>query len=311
MGGEALDLGAMRLWAAIAYGLGIVALGAAFWMKPERPPAAVHSLQRALSRGEVAPALPRLDASDAMANAAVLNAVLAEVVHPDFPGVAPDRNRACTARARSFAILLDGRLSRVRFGARSVCQLQLLKQISVAQPGFGPRGVAEVAAFVLGRRLHVPGQAAVDVDVTRIVVPPFRFGDATLTFASADLGPLADGELFIGTYHTHPEGDITQGVLSETDLEYMQRGFVDFAGQIGTLGADAGVRSGRLDWLFDIVDPREGDWNVYAHDAVRLRELATLCTQKSPPCPLNELRIAGSRFHLLARTYDERDEDAP
>ena len=79
----------------------------------------------------------------------------------------------------------------------------------------------------------------------------------------------------------------------------------------GAYRADAGVRSGRLDWLFDIVDPREGDWNVYAHDAVRLRELATLCTQKSPPCPLNELRIAGSRFHLLARTYDERDEDAP
>jgi hypothetical protein len=275
-------------------------------MKPERLRPAVHSLERARLRGEVAPALPRLDPSDAMANAAVLNAVLAEVAHPDFDG----HGRPCTARARSFAILLDGRLSRVRFGARSVCQLQLLKQISVAQPGFGPRGVAEVAAFVLGRRLHSPDGPAVDVDVSRVVVPPFRFGDATLTFAAADLGPLAAGELFIGTYHTHPESDITQGVLSETDLEYMQRGFVDFAGQVGNLQPDAGRGSERLDWLFDVVDPREGDWNVYAHDARRLGELAALCAQKTP-CPLNELRIAGSRFHLLARTYDEHEEDSP
>lgn len=320
----------MRLWALLAYGLGISVLGAGYFLRTERPRAAVHSLDRARLRGEIAPDIPRLDANDAMANAALLNALLAEVPHPDFPR----DGRTCQAPARSFAVQLQGRLSRVRFGGRAVCQLRRLKEISVAQPGFGPRGVAEVAAFVIGRRLPVPrpgGQPIVDVDVSRILVPPFRFGDATLTFAAADLGPLAEGEVFIGTYHTHPEGDVSQGVLSETDVDYMRQAVIEFAAGPAApnpapgecrIDAEAKVSDGgssdcaaaaqgdRVDWLFDIVDPKEGDWNVYAHDRARLSELADLCS-KQTPCPLNELRIAGSRFHLLARTYDEREEDTP
>jgi len=316
----------MRLWALLAYGLGIVALCAGYFLRTERPRTAVHSLERARLRGEVAPDIPRLDGNDAMANAALLNALLTDVPHPDFPRA----GRTCQAPARSFAVQLQGRLSRVRFGARSVCQLRRLKEISAAQPGFGPRGVAEVAAFVLGRRIPVPrvgDQHIVDVDVSRIVVPPFRFGDATLTFAAADLGPLGEGEFFIGTYHTHPEGDVTQGVLSETDLEYMRQAVIEFTdshapsdaahGVCGNERSDAGRsacaaqgQGHRVDWLFDIVEPKEGDWNVYAHDRERLSELSELCSKKTL-CPLNELRIAGSRFHLLARTYDEREEDAP
>lgn len=313
----------MRLWALLAYGLGIAVLGAGYFLRTERPRPAVHSLERARLRGEVAPDIPRLDAHDAMANAALLNELLGEVPHPDFPR----EGRTCRAPARSFAVQLRGRLSRVRFGGRSVCQLRRLKEISVAQPGFGPRGVAEVAAFVLGRRVSVPqagDQNIVDVDVSRILIPPFRFGDATLTFAAADLGPLTDGEFFIGTYHTHPEGDVTQGVLSETDLDYVRQAVIEFAAsptapdaswdepscERGDSGTDCPAQGQRVDWLFDIVDPKEGDWNVYAHDRARLSELAELC-QKKTPCPLNELRIAGSRFHLLARAYDEREEDAP
>lgn len=299
----------MRLWALLAYGLGIAVLGAGYFLRTERPRHAVHSLERARLRGEVAPDVPRIDANDAMANAALLNALLAEVPHPDFPR----DGRTCQAQARSFAVQLQGRLSRVRFGGRSVCQLRRLKEISVAQPGFGPRGVAEVAAFVLGRHLpptQVGSQNIVDVDVSRIVVPPFRFGDSTLTFAAADLGPLAEGEFFIGTYHTHPEGDVSQGVLSETDLEYMRQAVIEFTGDKAQADGSSTTQGPRVDWLFDIVDPKEGDWNVYAHDRTRLAELAELCS-KQTPCPLNELRIAGSRFHLLARTYDEREEDAP
>jgi proteasome lid subunit RPN8/RPN11 len=190
----------------------------------------------------------------------------------------------------------------VRFGARSVCQLALLKQISAAQPGYGERGLAEVAAFVLGRRLA----GGADVDVTRIVVPPFRFTADTVTFQPADLGALQAGEQFIGTYHTHPDGDLLQGVLSETDLEYMRSGFVDFAGAVGALGG----QSSQLDWLFDIVDPKLGDWNVYAHDAQRLGELHERC-QKQSPCPINELRLAGSAFNLYSRVYEERDDEWP
>lgn len=339
-------MGDMRRWALLAYGLGIAALCAGYLLRAERPRAVVHSLDRARQRGEVAPNLPRLDANDAMANAALLNNILTDVPHPGFPR----DGQTCDARARSLAVQLRGRLSRVRFGARSVCQLRRLKAISVAQPGFGPRGVAEVAAFILGRRLQGPvtDDAIVDVDVSRIVVPPFRFGDATLTFTAADMGPLQPGELFIGTYHTHPEGDITQGVLSETDIEYMRQAIIEFGGELageaatpvtvdlaahqatnqvidagkpspsgigllaGGIGADPSPSRGspRSDWLFDIVDPKEGDWNVYAHDAGRLTELAALCRARTP-CPLNELRIAGSRFHLLARVYEEQDEDTP
>jgi hypothetical protein len=245
----------------------------------------------------------------------VLNAALADVPHPGIgSGIGPDGSR-CNARARSFAVYLEGRLSRVRFGSRTVCQLQRLKEISKAQPGFAPRGLAEVAAFILGRRL--PGGD--DVDVTRVVVPPFRFSGDSLTFLSADLGPLQAGERFIGTYHTHPEDDITQGVLSEMDLDFMRDGFVDFAGAVGRLArppvaaAEPGQGHGAppaddVDWLFDIVDPRNGDWNVYGHDARRLAALRDRCARETP-CPLNELRLAGSPYNLFARVYEERPDE--
>ena len=124
--------------------------------------------------------------------------------------------------------------------------------------------------------------------------------------AAAAQHRLQAGEQFIGTYHTHPDGDLLQGVLSETDLGYMQSGFVDFAGTVGALG----TASSQLDWLFDIVDPRLGDWNVYAHDAARLRALHARCQLQSP-CPINELRIAGSAFNLYSHVYEERDDDWP
>ncbi len=280
------------------YGIGLVILGLALSVRVKPVARPVSPLARALARGELTPQVPRLDAEDAMANAAVLNAALLEVPHPGL-GEHGDR---CQARARAFAVMLGGQLSRVRFGARSVCQLRLLKQISVAQPGYGDRGLAEVAAFILGRRLA----GGADVDVTRIVVPPFRFTGDTVTFQSANLGELQAGEQFIGTYHTHPDGDLMQGVLSETDLEYMRSGFVDFAGTVGALNE----QSARLDWLFDIVDPRLGEWNVYAHDTQRLGELRTRCQQQSP-CPINELRIPGSAYNLYSHVYEERDDDWP
>jgi hypothetical protein len=292
----------VRIAAFASYGLGLLLLLGGLYVRPDRSLKTVHTLQRALSRGEVGPDIPRLDANDAMANAAVLNAALSVVTHPGLHPSGPVAESAppCALRARSFAVFLAGRLSRVRFGARSVCQLARLKQISLAQPGFGPRGLAEVPAFVLGRRLS----GGEDVDVTRIIVPPFRFGGDSLTFEAANLGPLQEAERFIGTYHTHPEDDVTQGVLSETDLDYMQNGFVDFAGAVGPLDRP----SPHLDWLFDIVEPRDGAWNVYAHDAERLATLRERCVRETP-CPLNELRLAGSPYNLFARVYEERDDD--
>ena len=288
-----------QLYAACAfYGIGFLILGLALSTRVRPVERPVSALARALQRGQVAPEVPRLDTEDAMANAAVLNAILVDVPHPGLG----DHGDRCRAHARTFAVMLGGRLSRVRFGARSVCQLQLLKQISAAQPGYGERGLGEVAAFILGRRLA----AGADVDVTRIVVPPFRFTGDTVTFQPADLGALQTGEQFIGTYHTHPDGDLMQGVLSETDLEYMHSGFVDFAGSVGALDG----KSSQLDWLFDIVDPKLGEWNVYAHDAQRLGELRARCQQQSP-CPINELRIPGSAYNLYSHVYEEREDDWP
>ena len=299
-------------------------------------------LERARQRGEIAPDLPRLDANDAMANAALLNAILSEVPHPAFPATASAVRPGPAALRCSFA------------GACRAFALGRALGLSASSPeghlGCAARlwsaGPAEVAAFVLGRRLQGPvtQDAIVDVDVSRIVVPPFRFGDATLTFTAADLGPLQPGELFIGTYHTHPEGDVSQGVLSETDIDHAASGdrvwrrasagealaptgtdlSANHAAELppssGTSPSPAGSSESpprlaplaipRSDWLFDIVDPREGDWNVYAHDGARLSELSALCRSRTP-CPLNELRIAGSRFHLLARVYEEQDDDAP
>jgi proteasome lid subunit RPN8/RPN11 len=184
----------------------------------------------------------------------------------------------------------------VRFGARAVCQLQRLKRISVAQPGFGRHGLGEVAAFVLGRRL---GDGP-EVDVTRVVVPPFRFSRDTLTFLPANLGALEPGEAFVGTYHTHPQGDLDEGMLSDVDLRFMRRGQADFAGAVGPLqGRHAGV-----DWLVDVVETRDGGWNVFAHDERRLFDLLDEC-DRSDKCPLEDLRTVGSRFYLLTRAFDE------
>jgi hypothetical protein len=259
------------------------------WTEPERRP-----LERALSRGELSPGIPRLDPDDALGNAAVLRYALNEVGTPGFD------ESDCRARARSFTVLLDGRLSRVRFGARAVCQLRRLKEISVAQPGFGHRGLGEVAAFVLGRRMTTQGPDA--VDVTRIVVPPFKFTGDTVTLPDTDLGPLFDGEKLIGTYHTHPEGDLEQGVLSMTDLRYIKYGFIDFHGQIGSLRRP----TADLDWLFDIVEPRDGEWNVYAHDRQRLTDLFDECSSEAT-CPVDNLRLTGSRYYLFTRYYEDRE----
>jgi len=256
-------------------------LSGAFAIRSDPPDDPIRPLERAHARGEVAPAVPRLDPADPMANQAVLMESLDAVA--DGSG----------CRARTIALALDGRLSRVRFGARAVCQLQRLKEISVAQPGFGARGLAEVAAFVLGKRTKG------DVEVTRIIVPPFRFTGATLSFVPADLGPLADGEQLIGTYHTHPDDDWHQGLLSRVDLGFMRAGHVDFHGKIGWL--DNASRD--LDWLFDIVEPRNGDWNVFAHDRDILDQLSSRCD--AGDCPLNALRLPGTPYYLLARYYTQ------
>jgi proteasome lid subunit RPN8/RPN11 len=244
-------------------------------------------LERALQRGETVPGIPKLDPSDAFANAAVIKMVLQSVGFPGF-----DDEEECTARARSFFVLLDGRRTAVRMNARQVCQLRKLKQISMHQPG---HDLAEMAAFVLGRRIENV------VDVSRIVVPPFRFTRDSIRFVDADLGPLLKGEQFIGTYHTHPDHDLDNGVLSTVDLSFIRTGHVDFHGQVDDLQS----RSDNVDWLFDIVETSDGDWNVFAHDQDKLEELGEVCHNRPRKCPVDELRLTGSRYYLFTRFYDE------
>ena len=290
------------------YLFGLIMVGLIPWLRIEPRADPIRPIDRGRLRGEVRPGIPRLDADDAMANSIMLTLNLAEI----------GRSRPCTARPRFFAIRLgaEGRLSRVRFGRRTVCQLQRLKEISMAQAEGKGRTLGEVAAFILGRRL--PGGS--DVDVTRIVVPPFRFSSDSVSFPLYDLGPLHEGEAMIGTYHTHPEGDVEEGVPSEVDLRFMETGYIDFHGQVGRLQRP---RPG-LDWLFDIVEPRDGDWNIFAHDHDRLRALLAICKgQGQGPvqlplpgrlgteagCPVDELRISGSPYYLLTRFYEESASD--
>jgi hypothetical protein len=245
----------------------------------------VRPLERGEARGWITPGVPLLDPDDPMANAATLRAVLA---------TAGDADSGCLAPARWFHLLIDGRPTRVDFPTSAVCRLRRLKQISMAQPGFGERGLGELAAFVLGTR------RGRNVTVTRIVVPPFHFTRDTITFMPADLGPLEPGEKFIGTYHTHPESDDDDGVPSPIDLAFVWKGTIDFHGRVGRLGH----ASDGIDWLFDIVQTRDGDWNVYAHDRARLLELAAIC-DRDVYCPVDEMRLAGSRYYLLTRYYTQ------
>ena len=80
----------------------------------------------------------------------------------------------------------------------------------------------------------------------------------------------------------------------------MRAGHVDFHGKVGWLDSD----SRDLDWLFDIVEPRNGDWNVFAHDRDILDQLSSRCDDGD--CPLNALRLPGTPYYLLARYYEER-----
>ena len=285
--------------AVVFYLLGGLTFSAALNLHAESAPRGTFAgpVERAHALGEI-DGVPVLDPKDGMANAAALSELLAAVPPPGRLGPGGE---SCNASPRLFALLTGGRLSRVRFNARQVCQLRALKRASMVQPGFGHRGLAEVAAFVLGKR--VPGGD--DVDVSRIVVPPFRFSGEWIAFLPADLGPLQPGEQFIGTYHTHPEGELEQGIPSDTDLRFMMVGRVDFhgrpAGRLRGAKAEDGV-----DWLFDIVEPRDGDWNVYAHDQARLEEIATTCDE-GRSCPLDQLRLTGSRYYLLTKFYEEKD----
>jgi hypothetical protein len=250
-----------------------------------------NPLTRGLGRGELSPGIPRLDPDDAMANAALLRMALNEV---GIPGL---DEKECTASPRSFSVLLAGRLSHVRFGARAVCQLRRLKKISVGQAA-RRGGLGELAAFILGRRVGTSR----DVDVTRVIVPPFRFRSDSVALVDADLGPLLPREQLIGTWHTHPDGDLEEGILSTTDLHFIRYGYVDFHGQVGALRRPCQD----VDWLFDIVEPRNGDWNVYAHDRDRLEELRQSCEADAEKCPLDDLRLTGSRFYLFTRFFDEK-----
>ena len=292
IGGRASQWGRALLVCAL-YAIGLGAAILALSQNRRTPVPSVHALDRARERGMIDDLVPRLDPQDAFANAAILNAILEEVPHPGLHSDA-----ACQARARIIAVQLNGTLSRVRFSGRQVCQLKRLKEVSTRQEGLGRDEVAEVAAFLLGKRLGN------DVDVTRVLVPPFRFSGDTLDFLAADLGPLAPGEQLIGSYHTHPGDELNQGVLSETDLAYMVSGQVELDGH----GRSLNESGPRTDWLLDIVDPKRGDWNAYAHDRKRLLELLGRCGQNAA-CPLNELRLGGSEFNLYVRFYEEQSDE--
>ena len=95
-----------------------------------------------------------------------------------------------------------------------------------------------------------------------------------------------------------------QGVLSETDLAYMVSGRAEIGGQ----GASLNDPGPQTDWLIDIVDPKWGDWNAFAHDRRKLKALHARCMASSP-CPLNELRLGGSDNNLFVRFYEELPDE--
>ncbi|MEO6953144.1 MAG: hypothetical protein ABI321_15190 [Polyangia bacterium] len=270
------------------YGLSGVILAGALQMRIPSAAEPVRPLERALERGEVVAGVPRLDPGDPMANAAILHMVL------ESPAVLD-----CARPPRRFDVQLDGTTRHVRVPSPVVCQLAALKRISVLQPGFGKGGLGEMAAFLLAR------SAADGVELARIVVPPFSFTRDSVTFLDADLGSLAPDERLVGTYHTHPDDDRLEGTPSYTDLRFMRRAHIDFHGQLGWVSQPRGG----LEWLFDVIDPRDGGWNVYSHDTARLDEVRRRC-ETTLHCPLDALRTPGSELSLRVAVYDEERADA-
>lgn len=264
------------------YGFSALTLCAAFEMRIAPPDRFVRPLERAEARGELAPGIPRLDADDPMANAAILQAEIDAV--------------SCSLPPRRFTVLLDGQRRHVRAPSRVVCALALLKRVSAAQAG----GLGEIAAFLLATPR--PGET---VELGRVIVPPFSFTHDTVHFIAADLGALRPGEKLVGTWHTHPADDRAEGTPSRTDLAFMRYGYIDFHGQLGSVWQPLGG----LEWLFDVIDPRDGSWNVYSHDRSRLDDLRAVCDHDAQ-CPLDDLRTVGSDLYMRADVAIDAYADA-
>ena len=133
-------------------------------------------------------------------------------------------------------------------------------------------------------------------------MPPFRFTGDTVTFSPPISGRSIPASASSAPITPTPTSDLEEGVLSTVDLRYFRAASVDFHGRVGEL---AGAGPG-LDWLFDIVEPRDGDWNVYAHDRDLLEELRVDLRRRGPYCPVDELRLAGSRYNLYTRYFEDR-----
>lgn len=210
--------------------------------------------------------------------------------------------------AREFNVDAPGRGSlRVVFPRRHLERLRLMKQISMNQPGLDDYHVAEIPAYIFG--VERDGE----VVVTRTEVADFTFEGDTISVLRPKVADLRTGEKIVGTYHTHPYDAERWGVLSEYDIIGVCREInIELSG-----GRIINPRQNpdKFNHLFDIVDPRNGDWSVYVHNERIYDQLNEIYessrARRRGIRPVNEMRRPTSPYYLRIDFKDlARDERA-
>lgn len=237
------------------------------------------------------PAIPRLSEEQtpeaAVANGEAVSAALAAL---KVEGEMEDR-RSFTAGGK-----------KIHFTREAYERIEFLRAISAE--GVGGESVREIPAYLFGKEVS-PGAYV----ITKVHVPPFTFIDDTVKpmthLAQVELEP---GEVFLGTFHTHPGNDESWGVLSTKDIRI--GGIAEHASFM-IRGEDGRFYERYLDgttgdidqWCFDMIAPKFGTWQIYEHNREKLLEVSRQYP-KEGIAQAEALRQPDSKYYSLLK-YEE------
>jgi len=153
----------------------------------------------------------------------------------------------------------------VRFTRKAFEQVEFLRRIS--EQGMLSGSVREIPAYFIGKKAEEGGKEF--YLVSRVEVPPFNFrGDSTVPKPRLYEVELKPGEIFLGTFHTHPAGF---EVPSAQDLDpngILRSAYFWVKGQTDGLYMNGKPESEKDfdQWHFNIIAPKGDKWRVYEMD---------------------------------------------
>ena len=153
----------------------------------------------------------------------------------------------------------------VRFTRKAFEQVEFLRRIS--ENGMSGGSVREIPAYFIGKKVEEEGREF--YLVSRVEVPPFNFrGDSTVPKPRLYEVELKPGEVFLGTFHTHPAGFEVPSALDLDQNGILRSAYFWVKGQ-----TDGYYMNGKPEsekdfdqWHFNIIAPKGDTWRVYEMD---------------------------------------------